>query len=99
MAAERPERVAKLVVFGGQSFLTAEEIAAFNHIREISAWSPRAAEAMRAVYGDDLDALWDLYVVGQEALFNAGGDLYRALLPKVRSPTLVLHGAKDPLTP
>ena len=33
MAAERPERVAKLVVFGGQSFLTAEEIAALNNIR------------------------------------------------------------------
>lgn len=99
MAAEHPERVAKLVVFGGQSYLTAEEIAAFNHIRKISAWSPRAAVAMRAVYGDGLDALWDRYVSGQEALFNAGGDLYQALLPKVRAPALVLHGAKDPLTP
>src|ERR1700733_746411 len=34
MAAEHPERVARLVVFGGQSFLTPEEIAAFNHIRK-----------------------------------------------------------------
>ena len=99
MAAERPERVARLVVFGGQSFLTPEEIAAFNHIRKISAWSPRAAEAMRAVYGDALDELWDRYVAGQEALFNAGGDLYRSLLSKVKSPTFVLHGARDPLTP
>ena len=99
MAATQPERVGRLVVFGGQSYLTAEEIAAFNHIRNISAWSPRAAEAMRAVYGDGLDALWDRYVAGQEALFDAGGDLYQALLPKVRSATLVLHGAKDPLTP
>jgi valacyclovir hydrolase len=99
MAAEHPERVAKLVVFGGQSYLTAEEIAAFNDIRKISAWSPRAAEAMRAVYGDALDELWDRYVAGQEALFNAGGDLYRSLLSKVKSPTFVLHGARDPLTP
>jgi valacyclovir hydrolase len=99
MAATQPERVARLVVFGGQSFLTAEEIAAFNTIREISAWSPRAAEAMRAVYGDALDALWDRYVAGQEALFHAGGDLYRALLSGVECPTFVLHGAKDPLTP
>lgn len=99
MAAERPERVMKLVVFGGQSFLTPEEITAFNNIRKISAWSPRAAEAMRAVYGDGLDALWDRYVTGQEALFNAGGDLYRPLLANVKCPTFVLHGAKDPLTP
>ena len=99
MAAEEPGRVQKLVVFGGQSFLTAEEIAAFNNIREISAWSPRAAEAMRAIYGEGLDELWDRYVAGQEALFHAGGDLYRPLLAKIRCPTFVLHGAEDPLTP
>jgi valacyclovir hydrolase len=99
MAAQRPERVVRLVVFGGQSFLTAEEIAAFNAIRKISAWSPRAAEAMRAIYGEALDDLWDRYVAGQEALFEAGGDLYQPLLAKVTCPTLVLHGAKDPLVP
>ncbi|HUE62853.1 MAG TPA: alpha/beta hydrolase [Rhizomicrobium sp.] len=99
MAAACPERAAKLVVFGGQSYLTAEEIFALNNIRKISAWSPRAAESMRAIYGDELDDLWDRYVTGQEALFNAGGDLYRAQLAKVRCPTFVLHGARDPLTP
>ena len=99
MAATCPERVSRLVVFGGQSFLTAEEIAALNDIRKISAWSPRAAQAMRAVYGDELDDLWDRYVAGQEALFNAGGDLYAGLLAQVTCPTLVLHGARDPLVP
>ena len=99
MAAREPDHVSKLVVFGGQSFLTAEEIAALNAIRKIAAWSPRAAEAMRALYGDDLDALWDRYVAGQEALFEAGGDLYRSSLEKVSCLTFVLHGAKDPLTP
>ena len=99
MAAQQPERVQKLVVFGGQSFLTAEEIAAFNDIRKISAWSPRAAEAMRQIYGGELDALWDRYVAGQEALHQAGGDLYKPLLSKVACPTLILHGARDPLVP
>ena len=86
-------------MFGGQSFLTAEEIAAFNAIRKISSWSPRAAEPMRALYGETLDALWDRYVDGQEALFRAGGNLYRERLPQVRCPTFVLHGARDPLVP
>jgi valacyclovir hydrolase len=99
MAAQHPERVARLVVFGGQSFLTAEEIAAFNAIRKISAWSPRTAEAMRVVYGNTLDGLWDRYVAGQEALYDAGGDLYQPLLAQVKCPTLILHGAKDPLVP
>jgi valacyclovir hydrolase len=99
MAAQAPERVTKLVVFGGNSFLTPEEIAAFNAIRKISAWSPRAAEAMRDVYGDDLDGMWDRFVSGQEAIFAAGGDIYGALLGKVRAPAFILHGAKDPLVP
>jgi valacyclovir hydrolase len=99
MAAERPKRVERLVIFGGQSFLTAEEITAFNAIRKISAWSPRAAEAMRAVYGEALDGLWERYVDGQEALFEAGGNLYRDRLTRVRCPAFVLHGARDPLVP
>jgi valacyclovir hydrolase len=99
MAAQAPAQVERLVVFGGQSFLTAEEITAFNGIRKISAWSPRAAEAMRAVYGDALDGLWDRYVDGQVALFEAGGNLYRERLARIRCPTLVLHGARDPLVP
>jgi valacyclovir hydrolase len=99
MAAEKPELVTKLVVFGGQSFLTPEEIEAFSAIRKISDWSPRAAQAMRAIYGDDLDGLWDRYVDGQVALFQAGGNLYREQLTEVRCPTIVLHGARDPLVP
>jgi len=99
MAAQQPERVTRLVVFGGQSFLTAEEIAAFNDIRKITAWSPRAAEAMRQIYGTELDTLWNAYVDGQEALYNAGGDLYQPLLSRVACPALVLHGARDPLVP
>jgi valacyclovir hydrolase len=99
MAAERPARVVKLVVFGGQSFLTAEEIAAFNDIREISAWSLRAAQAMRGVYGDELDLMWDRYVDGQVALFAAGGNLYRERLGQIQCSAFVLHGALDPLVP
>ena len=99
MAAAQPERVEKLVLFGGQSHLTPEEIAALEAIRKISAWSPRAAQAMRAVYGDALEALWERYVDGQVALFEAGGDLYREELAKLRCPTLILHGAQDPLVP
>jgi len=99
MAAKKPQTVTKLVVFGGQSFLTPEEIEAFKAIRKISDWSPRAAQAMRAIYGDDLGGLWDRYVDGQVALFQAGGNLYRDRLIEVRCPTFVLHGARDPLVP
>lgn len=99
MAAQNPGRVDRLAMFGGQSFLTAQDIAALSAIRKISAWSARAAQAMRAVYGCELEALWERYVAGQEALHDAGGDLYRGLLAKIRCPTLILHGGRDPLVP
>lgn len=99
MAAQKPALVERLVVFGGQSFLTSEDIATFQAIRRIEDWAPKPAANMRAVYGAELDGLWDRYVAGQEMLFDAGGDLYGLLLGKVRCPVLVLHGAKDPLVP
>jgi valacyclovir hydrolase len=99
MAALAPERVRKLAVFGGNAFITPDEIAAFNAIRKVESWSPRAAESMRQVYGNELDAMWEDYVSGLEAIFSAGGNLYQELLPMVKSPTMILHGAKDPLVP
>ncbi len=99
MAALRPQRVERLVVFGGQSFLTPEDIATFQAIRKIADWAPKPAATMRAIYGAALDGLWDRYVDGQELLFEMGGDLYGLLLAKVRCPVMVLHGGKDPLVP
>jgi valacyclovir hydrolase len=99
MAATSPQRVQRLVVWGGNSYLSAEEIAAFQAMRSISSWSPREADAMRQTYGASLDSLWERYVVGLENLFAAGGDLYRSQLSRVECPTLILHGEKDPLVP
>ena len=73
-------------------------VAEVEHAREI-VQRGTSAHGQRRIYGEALDGLWDRYVAGQEALFDAGGDLYRALLAKVACPALVLHGAKDPLTP
>jgi valacyclovir hydrolase len=99
MAATSPQRVQRLVVWGGNSYLSAEEIAAFQAMRSIASWSTREADAMRQTYGASLDSLWERYVVGLENLYAAGGDLYRSLLSRVECPTLILHGEKDPLVP
>lgn len=99
MAVNAPDRIRRLVVWGGNSYLSAEEIAAFQAMRSISSWSQREADAMRQIYGDSLDVLWERYVAGLEELYAAGGDIYRSQLGEVRCPTLVLHGEKDPLVP
>jgi valacyclovir hydrolase len=99
LAARNPERVTQLVVWAGNSFLTEAELHIFQSMRSLSTWSERALEPMRAVYGSDLESLWESYVAGLERIYAAGGDLYRPLLSAVRCPTLILHGDKDPLVP
>ena len=101
LAAAHSHRVTRLVIWGGNSFLTPQEIHAFQSVRSIDSWSPRSVEPMRLIYGDSLDALWDRYVTGLENLFTHGGDtdIYRSKLPLIESPTLILHGELDPLVP
>jgi valacyclovir hydrolase len=99
MAANSPQRIRRLVIWGGNSYLSAEEIAAFQAMRSISSWSQREADAMRQTYGNSLDALWERYVAGLEELYAAGGDIFRSQLNRIKCPTLVLHGEKDPLVP
>jgi valacyclovir hydrolase len=99
MAVHHPQRVTRLVMWGGNSFLTEEEVKAFQSMRSITSWSSRAAEAMRKVYGESLEEIWHGYVAGLENLYEHGGEIYRAELHLVQCPTLILHGAQDPLVP
>lgn len=99
MAIRYPECVEQLVVWGGNSFLSEEEVHAFQSIRSLSSWSSRAVEPLRAIYGDELQSLWEKYVTGLENLYATGGDIYRPELQKVKCPTLVLHGDLDPVVP
>jgi valacyclovir hydrolase len=99
IAAKIPQRVNKLVMWAGNSFLTEEEIKSFEAIRSLSAWSPRLLEALRPVYGEKLGTIWDQYVSALIRLYKAGGELYRSRLAAISARALILHGDKDPLVP
>jgi valacyclovir hydrolase len=99
MAVRYPERVKQLVVWGGNSFLSAEDLHVFQSMRSLSTWSQRAIDPLRSIYGDDLQSLWERYVAGLEDLYATGGDLYQADLDKIQCPTLILHGELDPMVP
>lgn len=99
LASRHPERIRRLVVWGGNSFLSTEELHAFQAMRSLSTWSSRAIEPLQAIYGADLQMLWERYVSGLESLHAAGGDIYRSELGNIKCPTLILHGALDPLVP
>jgi valacyclovir hydrolase len=99
MAIRYPERVERLVVWGGNSFLSVEDLHVFQSMRSLSNWSQRAIEPLRSIYGDELQPLWEKYVLGLENIYAAGGDLYQLKLHRVKCPTLILHGEMDPIVP
>jgi valacyclovir hydrolase len=94
-----PQRVTRMAVWGGNAYATQEDIDAYETTRCVADWAPRAAAPMRAMYGDDFQALWTRWCDAQQRFLKAGGDLCRDRLAEIACPTFLLHGGKDPLVP
>ncbi len=99
LALAHPERVKKLVIWGGNSFCSAEDIERIETVRNLAAWSPRMRESLEAVYGDGLQEVWSRYCDAIGDLYRAGGEICRERLGQIQCPTLILHGDQDPLVP
>ncbi|MBI3248035.1 MAG: alpha/beta hydrolase [Deltaproteobacteria bacterium] len=99
LALQRPHNVSKLVAWGGNAYLTDEDIAAYEKTRLLSSWSPRMVHTMGQVYGARLQELWSAWCDAMQAMYRAGGDICRQRLGEIRCPTLLLQGQKDPLVP
>lgn len=53
-----------------------------------------------AMYGDELQTLWGNYVETMKGVYEeAGGNNCVKECALVRCPTLIVHGAKDPVVP
>eukprot|EP00501_MAST-03F_sp_TOSAG23-6_P002454 GSMAST32.ASY1.ANO1.2564.1 assembled CDS len=58
-AARHPDRVRSLIIFGGNAFFTADDIAAFEATRDVEkSWSSRMKDTHTPVYGSDLQDMW-----------------------------------------
>lgn len=99
LTLHRPQNVAKLVIWGGNAHLTAEDIEAYEKTRLLSSWSPRMVQTMEQIYGDRLQALWSAWCDAMQAIYHAGGEICRQRLGEIHCPTFILHGSKDPLVP
>jgi len=98
LAALYPARVTHLVIWGGVSSVDAEDIRIFEGRRDVTAWHPKAREAMTAIYGDGYwERTWEGWCDVMVRLNEAGGDVHLPRLEEIECPTLLLHGAKDPL--
>jgi valacyclovir hydrolase len=99
LAAAHPDRVAHLVIWGGNSYITAEDLRKWEATRDISKWSQKMRDAMAPVYGlEELQRMWTRFCDGMQRLHaERAGDVCRRALPAIRCPTLVMHGMKDPM--
>lgn len=67
-------------------------------IRNIDNWSKRMREPLIAMYGrEGFQEMWSGWCDALKAIHEAGGNICKDLLPKIRCPTLIIHGDKDPM--
>lgn len=99
MAHRYPERVERLIIFGGNAFLVQEDVDAFEATRNVEEnWSPRMKAALLPVYGDDLQSMWSSACDAWKAILEErGGNICVDEARRLHLPTLVAHGTRDPI--
>jgi len=101
MASKAVDRVEKLIVWGSNAYVTEKDIELYEKIRDVQKWSPRMRQPFIDLYGEQyFSDTWNAWVDSfQIILKENGGDICREALSKINAPTLILHGAQDPLVP
>ena len=102
MATMFPDAVKTLVTFSARSYITSEEMAAFEIMSDTSGWKQDSliGSKLSRIYGSSLQEKWSTWMDSMnDCLSKNKGDMCTQQLPKVVCPTLIIHGAKDELTP
>eukprot|EP01064_Diplonema_japonicum_P007314 TRINITY_DN14967_c1_g1_i1.p1 TRINITY_DN14967_c1_g1~~TRINITY_DN14967_c1_g1_i1.p1 ORF type:complete len:275 (+),score=40.70 TRINITY_DN14967_c1_g1_i1:72-896(+) len=100
LASKIPEKIEKLVVFGGNSFVTSEDIEAYEATRNVEkSWSAGMKAKHVPLYGSDLQPMWSSFCDGMKSIYDNGGDICKAEARLLQCPTLIVHGSKDPIVP
>lgn len=97
LAASQRAAVRRLVIFGGNAYMGADDADAFEAMRDIGGWSKRMRETHLPVYGEDLQPMWSAATDAWLGIIAKGGDVCMAQARAVECPALVLHGEKDPI--
>ncbi|KAJ9470122.1 putative aminoacrylate hydrolase RutD [Diplonema papillatum] len=100
LAANHPDAVARLVMFGGNSYITQEDIDAYEATRDVATkWSAGMKAKHVPVYGRDLQPMWDSFCDAMLAIYRTGGVINKDEAKLIKCPTLIVHGKKDPIVP
>ena len=102
LAASFPESVRKLVTWGALAYLTKEDIAELEKIRDISTWNQKMRDPYLKIYGSAslVQKLWSDYIdTNVDILNEKDGDICKEEISKISCQTLIVHGSRDPLVP
>ncbi|XP_022919382.2 valacyclovir hydrolase [Onthophagus taurus] len=98
LAAKYPQVLRKLVTWGSNAYIIEWEYQQYEKIRDVSKWSERMRAPLVKLYGNDgLQKMWGSWCDAVGELYKNGGDICKADLVKIKCPTFILHGDKDPL--
>lgn len=99
MGALNPDTVEKLVIWGSNAYVIKEEIEIYESIRDVSKWSEKMRQPMEEMYGKEgFPKLWSEWIDALKAIYTErGGNICKDKLANIKCPTLIVHGAKDPM--
>jgi pimeloyl-ACP methyl ester carboxylesterase/ubiquinone/menaquinone biosynthesis C-methylase UbiE len=98
LASRFPEAVDNLVVWGGNAYITKQDVEAWESVRDVTTWSERMRTERAAMHGGltELQRLNHQATDAYNLIYqNQGGDVGLEALHHIQCPTLVVHGAKD----
>ncbi|XP_051952469.1 valacyclovir hydrolase [Xyrauchen texanus] len=100
-AALNPTLIQKMVVWGSNAYVSEEDVQIYRSIRDVSLWSERMRRPMEEIYGARyFRETWERWVDGIiQFTHNSQGNICREMLQMISCPTLIVHGAKDPMVP
>ncbi|XP_072535513.1 valacyclovir hydrolase isoform X2 [Salminus brasiliensis] len=100
-AALNPALIKKIVVWGSNAYVSEQDVKIYNAIRDVSLWSERMRKPMEEMYGTQyFTQTWERWVDGiSQFTRNPQGSICTELLQLIVCPTLIVHGAKDPMVP
>lgn len=99
MASLFPRVVENIIIFGTRAYFTPRDRKISDHLRNINEWSTGQRESLAAVYGvESLRVMANAWSdMALEICRKRSGNICKDILDKIQCPTLIIHGAKDPV--
>jgi valacyclovir hydrolase len=100
LAADEPELVRTLCIWGAEGRILPQERAAWKSITDTSDWPEHTRERFAEAQGPkNWPDILQHMLAGYNRVLDQGGEIVSGRLDQVRCPTLIMHGDEDDVVP